>query len=592
MSEVRINASGHDRPVLRDLVNNVVTDQWYYLGLQLLEPKYENELNIIEGDAKNDVKTCCRKMFSKWLNTDKLASWDKVIEALTVIGLNSLANNVKQLLQQGTRQANATGHQPESSTKKASVPGKKRKQEDTIHADVTRSAPKKGSTKITVEELQKKLKERHLKISGTKPELIERLKQADSSNSYTESTDTTRPPNVKKPKNDPDKGPKNKVKPNVTGESSTKDASVPGKKRKQEDTIHADVTRSAPNKDITKITVEELQKKLKERHLKISGTKPELIERLKQADSSNNSTDSIGITGHSGDEKLKFITGQKRKQESSSDDCAAQREHAKDPKVNLKKKGVMKNTDATDGPPSAKKQKSSSVSAEKIPVIKTREKEGGTNAVATQSVTSKGSTKMIANKVLQDQGLNASVMKMKQVVRLVGAASSKGNLDGGESPNPLKQNSSPAAASGKGKGKKAADSKATGLSDLGKAVTAQKNKGKGKKHKVDEHVPFAHLYKVVDDWNCILNQTSTDNKDKFCIMQILKSRKSDYYLWSRSRWGSKGVPGTNHMKGPWPCLDDPTKEFKKRFSEKTNNKWENRHNFVPKPDKYTLLEAR
>ena len=41
-----------------------------------------------------------------------------------------------------------------------------------------------------------------------------------------------------------------------------------------------------------------------------------------------------------------------------------------------------------------------------------------------------------------------------------------------------------AAASGKGKGKKAADSKATGLSDLGKAVTAQKNKGKGKKHKV------------------------------------------------------------------------------------------------------------
>ena len=54
-----------------------------------------------------------------------------------------------------------------------------------------------------MEELQKKLKERHLKISGTKPELIERLKQADSSNSYIESTDTTGPPNVKKPKNDP-----------------------------------------------------------------------------------------------------------------------------------------------------------------------------------------------------------------------------------------------------------------------------------------------------------------------------------------------------------------------------------------------------
>ena len=74
-----------------------VANHWYDLGLQLLDPKYENELDIIEGD-KNDTKTCCRKMFSKWLNTDKLASWDKVIEALTLIGLNNVASNIKQLL--------------------------------------------------------------------------------------------------------------------------------------------------------------------------------------------------------------------------------------------------------------------------------------------------------------------------------------------------------------------------------------------------------------------------------------------------------------------------------------------------------------
>ena len=67
------------------------------LGLQLLDSKYENELNIIEAD-KDDTKTCCRKMFSKWLSTDKLASWDKVIEALTLIGLNNVASNIKQLL--------------------------------------------------------------------------------------------------------------------------------------------------------------------------------------------------------------------------------------------------------------------------------------------------------------------------------------------------------------------------------------------------------------------------------------------------------------------------------------------------------------
>jgi len=80
-----------------------VANHWYDLGLQLLDPKYENELNIIEEDTKNDAKTCCRKMFSKWLTTDKLASWDKVIEALTLIELNNLASKIKQLLEQGER---------------------------------------------------------------------------------------------------------------------------------------------------------------------------------------------------------------------------------------------------------------------------------------------------------------------------------------------------------------------------------------------------------------------------------------------------------------------------------------------------------
>ena len=40
-------------------------------------------------------------MFSKWLNTDKLASWDKVIEALTLIGLDNVASNIGGMLKQG-----------------------------------------------------------------------------------------------------------------------------------------------------------------------------------------------------------------------------------------------------------------------------------------------------------------------------------------------------------------------------------------------------------------------------------------------------------------------------------------------------------
>ena len=35
---------------------------------------------------------------------------------------------------------------------------------------------------------------------------------------------------------------------------------------------------------------------------------------------------------------------------------------------------------------------------------------------------------------------------------------------------------------------------------------------------------------------------------------------------------------------------DAQKEFKKKFSDKTKNSWDKRHNFTPVPGKYTLLE--
>ena len=79
----------------------LIADQWYYLGLQLLDTKHVMVLDTIEADTRNDNKLGGRKMFSKWLKTDKLASWDKVIEALTLIELDSVANNIKQLLGQG-----------------------------------------------------------------------------------------------------------------------------------------------------------------------------------------------------------------------------------------------------------------------------------------------------------------------------------------------------------------------------------------------------------------------------------------------------------------------------------------------------------
>ena len=78
-----------------------VATRWYELGLVLLDTKYQNELAIIEADNKNDVGVCCRKMFTKWLNTDELASWDKFMKAVRIIQLNNVANDIEQLLPQG-----------------------------------------------------------------------------------------------------------------------------------------------------------------------------------------------------------------------------------------------------------------------------------------------------------------------------------------------------------------------------------------------------------------------------------------------------------------------------------------------------------
>ena len=79
----------------------LVNTKWYDIGLQLLDPKYENELNTIETDTRNDAATCCRKMFNKWFNTDGLANWDKLMKALRMVQLHCAAGDIEKLLLQG-----------------------------------------------------------------------------------------------------------------------------------------------------------------------------------------------------------------------------------------------------------------------------------------------------------------------------------------------------------------------------------------------------------------------------------------------------------------------------------------------------------
>lgn len=89
---------------MRDLLIHVipsVATKWYELGVLLLNDTSTSVLDIIKADSKNDTTACCRNMFNKWLSTDKLASWDKLIKILKMIQLNTVASNVEDYLLQG-----------------------------------------------------------------------------------------------------------------------------------------------------------------------------------------------------------------------------------------------------------------------------------------------------------------------------------------------------------------------------------------------------------------------------------------------------------------------------------------------------------
>ena len=78
---------------MRDLIKHVipsVATRWYELGVELLETKHETELDVIETNHHDDAITCCRKMFSKWLQIQShSATWDQLIQAIKNIKLNS-----------------------------------------------------------------------------------------------------------------------------------------------------------------------------------------------------------------------------------------------------------------------------------------------------------------------------------------------------------------------------------------------------------------------------------------------------------------------------------------------------------------------
>ena len=79
-----------------------VTVKWKTVGEVLLDPTIvENkELDTIKENYPQNATECCKQMFVKWLDTDRDASWKRLIAALQCTGveLNCLAERIKRLL--------------------------------------------------------------------------------------------------------------------------------------------------------------------------------------------------------------------------------------------------------------------------------------------------------------------------------------------------------------------------------------------------------------------------------------------------------------------------------------------------------------
>ena len=92
-----------NKPTLTLLMKyrNSIAPYWRNLGLQLLQEKYTDKLDVIQANYPTKVEDCCDKMFQHWLEVDTEASWNKLIDALEDIHQNALAKKIREEILKG-----------------------------------------------------------------------------------------------------------------------------------------------------------------------------------------------------------------------------------------------------------------------------------------------------------------------------------------------------------------------------------------------------------------------------------------------------------------------------------------------------------
>ncbi|XP_065903141.1 ankyrin-1-like isoform X3 [Dysidea avara] len=93
------NSKAH--PNLKEVINQLQPEsrgtaaRWYDVGIQLLGDNCP-VLEVIKSNYGGDVNSCCREMLRQWLDLQPNASWNQLIEALSNIGMKSVADKIKR----------------------------------------------------------------------------------------------------------------------------------------------------------------------------------------------------------------------------------------------------------------------------------------------------------------------------------------------------------------------------------------------------------------------------------------------------------------------------------------------------------------
>ena len=100
-----LDVTSKDRPTMEQLTEVMrighidIATKWCELGPVLIDSY--SIISQIEANHRNDVTTCCRIMFEKWLERTPGANWDQLVAALNKIDMKTAADVISRQLKSG-----------------------------------------------------------------------------------------------------------------------------------------------------------------------------------------------------------------------------------------------------------------------------------------------------------------------------------------------------------------------------------------------------------------------------------------------------------------------------------------------------------